>query len=197
HAVYTPLHIPKELAEAKGSHWMRTIARLKPGVTVLQAQANMARAIDAWAQIVPDSKGRRMKLQPIAQFVLGDSQAPLKVLLFAVLAVLGIGCANLAGLLLARGVKREREIAVRAAIGASRKRLVRQMLTEAVLLSIAGTLGGILLAYVLLSAMNKLIIAALSRGADVQINVPVLLASLAIAMLTALLAGIIPALRLS
>lgn len=197
HAVYTPLHIPKELAEAKGSHWMPTIARLKDGVTVAQAEADMARAVDAWAQIAPDSKGRRMKLQEIADFVLGSSKAPLKVLIFAVLAVLGIGCANFAGLLLARGVKREREVAVRSAIGASRLRLMRQMLTEAVLLSIAGALGGVLLAYLLLVAMNKLIIAALSRGADVGINLPVLFASLAIAIITALISGVIPALRLS
>jgi predicted permease len=197
HAVYTPLNMPKDLAESKGSHWLPVIGRLKEGVTAVQAEADMAGALDAWAQIKPDSKGRRMKLEGIAEYVLGQSGAPLKVLIFAVLAVLGIGCANFAGLLLARGVKREREVAVRSAIGASRMRLVRQMLTEAVLLSITGALGGVLLAYALLSAMNKLIIAALARGADVDINLPVLFASLAIAVVTGMVSAVIPALRLS
>lgn len=197
HSIYTPLHIPKELAEAKGSHWLPAIARLKPGVTAQQAESDMDRVLDNYTRIVPDTKGRRLKLVGIAEFVVGKTGAPLKVLLFAVLAVLGIGCANFAGLLLARGVKREREVAVRSAIGASRSRLMRQMLTEAVLLAVAGTIGGVLLAYLLLSAITKLLVTALARGADVQINVPVLLVSLAVAIATALLAGMLPAVRLS
>lgn len=197
HAVYVPLHIPKELAESHGSHWLQTLARLKNGVTTQQAEADMDRVMADYARSFPDSRGRRMKLEGIAQHVVGDTGAPLKVLLFAVLAVLGIGCANFAGLLLARGVKREREVAVRSAIGASRARLVRQMLTEAVMLGVGGALVGVLLAYVLLSAMTKLMVAALARGADVQINVPVLLVSLGVAILTALVAGVLPALRLS
>ncbi len=197
HAVYTPLHIPKELAESKGSHWLPTIGRLKPGITFKQAEADMTRAMDDYANAFTDAKGRRMKLEGIAQHVVGETGAPLKVLLFAVLAVLGIGCTNLAGLLLARGVKREREVAVRSAVGASRSRLVRQLLTETVLLAMAGTLGGVLLAYALLSMMTKLLVSALARGAEVQINVPVLLVSLAVAIVTTLLAGMVPALRLS
>ena len=197
HAVYTPLHIPKELAESVGSHWMQTIARVKPGITVQQAESDMNRVLESFAQVHPDAKGRRLKLEGIAAHVVGDTGAPLKVLLFAVLAVLGIGCANFAGLLLARGVKREREVAVRSAIGASRARLVRQMLTETILLALAGGVTGILLANLLLSAMTKLLIAALARGADVQINLPVLFVSLIVAMITALVAGIAPAFRLS
>lgn len=197
HAIYTPLHIPKDLAESTGSHWMPTIARLKDGITPKQAEADMQRVMEDFTRIKPDSKGRRMKLENIAAHIVGDTAAPLRVLLFAVLAVLGIGCANFAGLLLARGVKREREIAVRAAIGASRGRLVRQMLTETVLLAVSGAFAGVLLAYVLLSAMTKLLVAALARGSEVQINIPVLLVSVAVAIATALIAGILPALRLS
>lgn len=197
HAVYTPLHIPKELAESHGSHWLQTIGRIRPGVTTQQAEADMDRAMADYTRTFPDAKGRRMKLIGIAQHVVGDTRAPLHVLLYAVLAVLGIGCANFAGLLLARGVKREREIAVRSAIGATRLRLVRQVLTETVLLAVAGTVGGVLLAYVLLSAMTKLMVAALARGSDIRINLPVLLLSLAVAILTALIAGVVPALKLS
>ena len=197
HAVYTPLHIPKDLAESKGSHWMQTLARLKDGVSPKQAEDDMARVMDAYAAGWPDSKGRRMKLEGIAEHVVGQTGAPLRVLLFAVFAVLGIGCANFAGLLLARGVKREREVAVRSAIGATRARLVRQMLTEAVLLAVVGTMGGVLLAYVLLTAIQKILVAALARGADVRVNVPVLIASLALAVITALVAGMVPAFRLS
>ncbi|ABF39376.1 ABC efflux pump, inner membrane subunit [Candidatus Koribacter versatilis Ellin345] len=197
HAVYLPLHIPKDLAESKGSHWMPMVARLKNGVTSKQAEDDMGRAMESYAVENPDAKGRRMNIEGIAAHVVGDTGAPLKVLLFAVLAVLGIGCANFAGLLLARGVKREREVAVRSAIGATRTRLVRQMLTETVMLAIAGTLGGVLLAFLLLSGITKLLIAALARGADVQINIPVLVASLAVAIITALVAGVVPALRLS
>lgn len=196
-AIYTPLHMPKELAEARGSHWLPTLARLKPGATAAQAESDMNRVLADYGRDFPDSKGRRVKLRGIAEYVVGKTAAPLKVLLFAVLAVLGIGCANFAGLLLARGVKREREVAVRSAIGASRARLMRQMLTETVLLALAGTLGGVLLAYVLLSAMTKLLVAALTRGAEVQINLPVLLVSLGVAIVTGLLAGMVPALRLS
>jgi putative ABC transport system permease protein len=196
-AIYTPLNIPKDLAESLGSHWLPAIARLKPGVTPQQAEADMTRVMDGFVRIKPDAKGRRMKLVGIADHVVGETAAPLKVLLFAVLAVLGIGCANFAGLLLARGVKREREVAVRSAIGASRWRLVRQMLTETVLLAMGGGLAGVLLAYVLLSAMTKLLVSALARGSEVQINIPVLLVSLAVAVATALFAGLIPALRLS
>ena len=152
--------------------------------------ANVGRAF-------PDSKGRRMELRSLAETTIGNTGGPLRVLLFAVLAVLAIACVNLAGLLLARGVKREREVALRSAIGASRARLVRQMLTESLVLALGGAALGSLVAVGLLRAIRMLLISALSRGADVRLNLPVLLATIVIAVVTSFIAGAIPALRLS
>lgn len=196
-AIYRPLHTPKELRESKGSHWLPTIARLKPGASLEQASQDMAQVLQSWAVAYPDDKGKRMVLRPIQDVIIGDTKEPLRALFFAVMGVLAIGCVNVAGLLLARGVKRERELAVRSAIGATRNRLIRQLLTESVLLSIIGSIGGALLAQGLLITIKKLIISSLNRGADVHLNIPVLLASLAVAVLTGVLSGSLPAFQLS
>jgi len=140
-AIYTPLHIPKNLAEERRAHWMPVLARLKPGVSRAQAQAGMNRMMDDLGRAYPDTQGRWMELFEIANIVVGNTEQPLKVLVFAVLTLLAIGCVNVAGLLLARGVKREREVALRSAVGAGRWRIVRQMLTETLLLAIAGAAG--------------------------------------------------------
>jgi putative ABC transport system permease protein len=198
-AIYTPLNATNRAAlENRGSHWLPTVARLRPGVSAQQAEADMATVLENIGRAYPgESKGRRMRLQNIAAFVVGDTAAPLTVLFFAVLGLLAIGCLNVAGLLLARGVKREREIALRSAIGATRSRIIRQMLTEAVFLAAVGGLAGVLLSYLLLDAIRSLLIAALSRGADVRVNLPVMLGALAVAALTSLTAAILPSLRLS
>jgi len=196
-AIYTPLHIPKEQADSRGTHWLPTLARLKSGVSRAQAQTDMDRVLEGVGRAYPDnSKGRKMELSEIAANIAGDTQ-PLKLLMFAALALLAIGCVNVAGLLFARGVKREREVALRSAVGAGRWRIARQMLTETFLLAIAGAAVGALLAYVLLNLIQKLLISALARGADVRINGAALLVALALAVVTSLLAGLAPALRLS
>ena len=198
-AVYTPLNPTRtDMREDRGSHWLPTVARLKPGVSIQQAEADMATVLEQLGRAYPgESKGRRARLLNIASFVVGNTEEPLKMLLFAVLSVLTIGCVNLAGLLLARGVKREREIALRSAVGATRLRIIRQVLTESILLAILGSLGGVLLSYLLLGAIRALLIEALSRGADVRVNLPVLIGALTIAMLTSVVASILPSLRLS
>lgn len=198
-AIYTPLHpSQKEYIEERGNHWLPTIARLKPGVSAQQAEADMTRVLDEVGKAYPNqSKGRRLRLRGVADFVVGDTAAPLRVLLLSVLTLLVLGCVNIAGLLLARGVKREREIAVRSVLGASRIRIMNQALSEASLLAVIGGLAGILLSYFLLGAIRALIVQALSRGAEVTVNVPVMLAALAAAILASLGAAIVPSLRLS
>ncbi len=196
-AIYTPLHMIDLLRNTRGDHWLPTIGRLKPGVSAALANADMDGVLANAGRAFPDSKGRRMELRPIAEAVIGDTRGSLRVLLFAVLAVLAIACVNLAGLLLARGVKREREVALRSAIGASRARLVRQILTESLVLALVGAALGGTIAVGLLQAMRLLLISALSRGADVHLNLPVLLATIVIAVLTSFIASAIPALRLS
>ena len=196
-AIYTPLHMPKELAESRTSHWLPVIARLREGIPSGQAQADMNRVFDDLGQAFPGSKGRRVKIVSLAANIVGKTEAPLVILIFAVLALLAIGCVNLAGLLLARGVKREREFALRAAVGAARFRIIRQMLTEMSILAFFGALGGIILAYVLLESIRTLLIAALERGAEVHVDVAALLVALILAVLTTVVAGVSGTLRLS
>jgi len=196
-AIYTPLHIPKELAESRGTHWLPALGRLKPGVSPAQAQANMNQVIAAISRAHPDEQGRWCELIELKLRSIGDSQKPLEVLIFAVLTLLAIGCVNVAGLLLARGVKREREMALRTAIGAGRWRIVRQLLIESLLLALAGAIGGTLLAYGLIELTRKLLITALARGADVNLSGTGLLVALAVAVIASLVAGLIPAFRLS
>ena len=196
-AVYRPLHAAKALREARGNHWLPTVGRLKPGVTVNQAQADMSKVLSDLGRTYTFSQGRTMKLVDIGTYVLGKTTNSLRLLLGAVLALLAIGCVNVAGLLLARGVKREREMALRAAVGANRSRIVRQILTEGLVYAAFGAVGGVVLAFGLLRVIRLLLISALARGAEVELNAPVLLAALFVTVVVTLLAALAPALRLS
>jgi predicted permease len=196
-AVYTPMHMSQQQREGRGNHWLQTVARLKPDMTAKRAQGDMTAVLTDLGRTYPNSKGRTMEVRPITAAILGKTTDSLRLLLWAVLALLAIGCVNVAGLMLARGVKREREMALRAAIGADRLRIVRQILSEALLFAIFGAVGGVVIAYGLLRMIRLLLIAALSRGAEVELNVPVLLTALAVAVLVAILAALAPGLRLS
>jgi predicted permease len=165
-------------------------------MNVAAANADMNRVLTDYARIDPDNQGRKMHVQTISEALLGDTSGLLRVLLMAVLAVLGLGCVNIAGLMLVRGIRRERELALRSAIGASRLRLARQLFTEIIVLAIAGTCGGGITAWALLHATRALLTASLSRGAEIALNPPVLLASLFAALCTLLLAGLLPARQL-
>src|SRR5262249_34997872 len=142
-------------------------------------------------------KGWGVSIEPFADTVVGSQlRQSLYVLLSAVGMVLLIGCANLANLTLARGAAREREVAIRASMGAGRWRLVRQFLTENVLLSILGGLLGLALGFALKKGLELAIPPfSLPREADVSIDVPVLLFTLALAILTGLVFGLAPALQ--
>jgi putative ABC transport system permease protein len=196
-AVYTPLHAVQRLRENRGNHWLQTVARLRHGVTAKQGQADMAQVLTDLGRTYPGSKGRTLQLVDLSTSILGKTTSSLRLLLYAVLALLAIGCVNVAGLLLARGVRREREVALRSAIGANRMRIVRQILTEGLLFAALGATGGVMLAYGLLRVIRMLLISSLARGAEVQLNGPVLLAALIVAVIVTLMAALAPALRLS
>ena len=196
-AVYTPLHIDKLQREGRGSHWMQTVARLKPGVTLPQAQADLSAVFADLGRDHPDTKGRSVKLVGVATFILGKTDSSLRLLTCAVAALLVLGCVNVAGLLLARGVKREREMALRAAVGANPARIVRQILTEGTVSAAFGATAGVVLAFGLLRIIRTLLISALSRGAEVELNGPVLMAAMFVTMLVTIFAALAPALRLS
>ena len=197
-AVYSPRLITDSWMQNRGAHWLRIVGRLKDGVTVQQAQADLASTATNLARTYPDSDANESaQMVPLVERVDGKQRGPLWTLLFAVCALLAIGCVNVAGLLLARGVHREREMAMRVAIGAGRGRLFSQVLTESLLQALLGAAGGMLIASLLLQGMSAFLIRALDRGADVHMNGWVLAAAIAVAALTSLVASLYPALRLS
>jgi predicted permease len=195
--IYTPRLIDKPWMQNRGSHWMRTVGRIREDVTLEQAQADLQHVFADLGRAYQEDQGRTVHLQLLAQSVVGKSRGPLWTLLGAVLAVLAIGCVNIAGLLLARGIKRRREMAMRTAIGAGRARLVRQVLTEGVLLALLGAAGAVVLATGMLSLMRLFLIKALARGADIHMNWTVLAVGVALAVAVSLASSLYPALRLS
>ena len=197
HAIYRPFHLATTQISNRGGHFLPTIGRLKPGVSLEQAQADMTRVFNDLGRQYPDENGNAVKLRTLAEATLGKTAAPLRVLTLAVLGVLLIGCVNVAGLLLARGVRRQREFGLRAAVGAGRGRLARQLLTESVLLSLVGAGVGVAFASGLLQAIRQLLIVSLARGADVHLNLTVLAATVVVALVTGAGAGVLPALRSS
>jgi len=176
---------------------MNVIGRLKPGVTLLQAQAEMDSIARNLAQAHPDAnQGRGIALVPFKQDVVGDVQSILWVLMGAVGFVLLIACANVANLLLARSTGRAREFAIRAALGASPARIVRQLLTESVLLGLAGGGLGLLLARFGMQSVLAALPDTLPRMESITVDSHVLLFTLAASVLTGVLFGLVPALKL-
>ena len=179
-------------------HWLLSYARLKPGVTLEQAQAAMdiigARIADAFPE---SNKGWGVTVERFEDQLVGQElRRSLYVLLAAVGAILLIGCANLANLSLARGTAREREIALRASLGAGRWRLIRQLLTENLLIAIAGGLLGLGVGYGMMRGLTWLMPPySLPSEAAVSIDLNILLFTFAISILTAILFGLAPAIH--
>jgi predicted permease len=172
------------------------IGRLKPGVTLQQAGADMDSVARNLAATYPDAdKGTSITLNPLKKDIVGDIQPTLFVLLGAVSFVLLIACANVANLLLARSAGRAREFAIRAAMGASQFRVIRQLLTESVLLGLTGGVLGLLLAKWGTSAVLAALPAALPRADNIHLDAGVLLFTLGISVLAGAIFGLAPALR--
>jgi len=175
--------------------------RLRPGVTVAQSQADVDRIVNGmkqqYPQNYPPGSGFMISVVPLLQQVVGEVRRPLLILLGAVGFVLLIACANVANLQLARAAVRQKEIAVRAAVGAIRRRIIRQLLTESVLLSLMGGLLGLLLAVVGIRVLQMFGPDTLPRLNEIQVDGRVLAFTFFVSLATGILFGLAPALRAS
>jgi len=181
----------------RGSRWLAAFGRLRPGVGGEAAWADLAAITARIAEQYPDNnEGWTIQTAPFSQFALGRSRASLLVLAGAVAMVLLIGCVNVANLMLVRGERRQREMAVRAALGAGTRRLVAHHVLEGLALALFAAVVGLGFAQAGIEVALALYGDALPRAADVGLNGPVALFAVALALLTGVLVGLVPALRL-
>lgn len=186
---------PRASTSNRGEHSMAVMGRLKPGVTVAAADAEMKEIAARLAKQYPDTntKHNSARVESELTAMLGDARTGLFVILCAVGLVLLIACGNVGNLLLARAREREREMAMRSAVGASRVRLVRQLLVESVVLGVLGGVAGCALAFVATPAVLGLIGTSVPRAADAGVNLPVLGFVLAVSLLSGVVFGLAPA----
>ena len=196
--VYTPLGQldPLILNDRAAHDGLFTLARLKPGVSVAQAQSEMSTIQSRLDRLYAnDNRDLGIYVEPLKQAIVGDAGQILTLLSGAVGLVLLIACANVANLLLARAAGRSREFAIRSALGASRTHVARQLITESVLLALAGGSLGIAIAFFGIKSVLAAMPDVLPRGEDVRVNAAVLLYTLAVSLLVGILFGIAPALK--
>jgi len=192
--LWVPLAVPDDSVDnTRANYWLSVVGRLKSDVTWTQAQADIE-GIQHQLEQMAAPPGFGARVVSLHEGTVGNVQKALSVLLGAVLLVLLIACANVANLLLARAASRQKEIAVRMAIGAAHRRLIRQLLTESVLLGLLGGLSGLLLAW---RGVRLLVGLApnLPRLAEVTVDGPVLAFTFVLALLTSLIFGLAPALQ--
>ena len=198
--IFTPLGYDLGLRDAcRGCQHLQAIGRMKPGVSVEQARSELNAVMRVIVREHPTEYSERtvIAMRPLRDYTVGKVRTALWILQGAVGIVLLIGCANVAHLSLARASSRVKEMAVRAALGAGRMRLVRQMLSESLLLAIAGGLAGVALAWRGTHALTALGPKELPRATEIRIDMPVLWFALAVSIFAGLLFGVAPALHAS
>jgi putative ABC transport system permease protein len=196
--LWVPLDMDGKSLGTRGNHWAWAIGRLKPGVPVQTAVADLKLIAGRLEQAYPKSNEKvGAGVVPLHEELVGDSRSSLLMMLSAVGLVLLIACANVANLLLSRAAARQKEMAVRSALGAGRARLLRQLLTESLVLSIVGGALGCLVGWGLIASFAKSRIPSVPQFTVIQLNGEVLAFTFALAVLTGVLFGIVPALRTS
>lgn len=196
--LWVPLDMAEQRKEPRANHSYRAVGRLQNGVTLAQARADLDTISARLAEQYPDSNhGETSWLQPLKERFVGDSRQQLVLLMGAVMLVLLVACANVANLLLARATGRQREMALRAAFGAKRLRIVRQLLTESVLLSSLGAALGVLWAAACVYIIQKSPALPIPRQTPVAMDWRVLAFAGAVSVIVGLLFGMAPAFQIS
>ena len=189
---WVPLALSPEDRQSRDNHSYAAIGRLRPGVSLVAARTEMAGLSDRLEQANVLDKGWRAKLMPLREQLVGDVRPALLVLFGAVGVVLLIACVNVTNLLLAQAASRQKEVAIRTALGAARGRMARQLLTESLVLAMAGGALGLLGAFWTLRAFAARLPPGLGVPADLELSFPVLLFTLGLMLLTGLAAGLAP-----
>src|SRR6202167_5165847 len=191
--VWLPMKPTAEMSKDRGNHFLSIVGELRPGITTMQAQ----RELDAIAAHIPKTKSDNavaFRATPYQEVLTGPVRPILYSLFAALVLVLLIACANVSNLLIARCLGRQKEFAVRAALGASRLRLVRQLLSEGMMLSLSGCVVGVILAQLAMVATHKLPEGTIPRADSIAIHWTVVLALAVIAIVTTVLSSLLPAL---